>query len=170
MPPLATVLEHVHELVVGEHPVLEQVTDPAGPVGEQFAGVKLLDVLRQHQDRQPRYLPPGRQRRAQPLVGEGRREPDIDDRDIRALADQRSQQCGPIADRGHDVTSVRLEQPCDALPQEEQVFGDDNAHGTSITTMVGPPAGLLTARMPSNVATRRSTPSSPVPLAGSAPP
>jgi len=76
----------------------------------------------------------------------------------------------PIADGGHDVTSVRLEQPGDALPQEEEVFGNDNAHGTSITTMVGPPLGLLTARIPSNAASRRSVPASPVPLAGSAPP
>ena len=46
---------------------------------------------------------------------------------------------------------MRLEQPGEPLPQEEKIFGDDNAHGTSMTTMVGPPGGLLTARMPSNV-------------------
>ena len=34
-----------------------------------------------------------------------------------------------------------------------------------MTTMVGPPGGLLTARMPSNVASLRSTPARPVPWA-----
>jgi hypothetical protein len=62
------------------------------------------------------------------------------------------------------------EQPDQALPQQEEVFADDDAHGTSTTMMVDPPGGLLTARMPSNVASLRSTPASPVPRAGSAPP
>jgi hypothetical protein len=42
--------------------------------------------------------------------------------------------------------------------QEEQILGEDSAHGTSMTIMVGPPGGLLTARMPSNVSSRRSIP------------
>ena len=35
--------------------------------------------------------------------------------------------------------------------------------------MVGPPGGLLMARMPSNVPSRRSIPARPLPRAGSAP-
>ena len=46
------------------------------------------------------------------------------------------------------------------------VFGEDSAHGTSMMTMVGPPMGLLTARMPSNAASRRSIPARPVLRAG----
>jgi len=41
------------ERLVVEHPVLEQVADPAGLVGQQFAGVQLLHVLGQDQDGQP---------------------------------------------------------------------------------------------------------------------
>jgi hypothetical protein len=49
---------------------------------------------------------------------------------------------------------VRFEQPDQAVPQQEEVLGDDNAHGTSIATIVGPPARLPTTRIPSNVASR----------------
>ena len=63
-----------------------------------------------------------------------------------------------------------LEHPGQAVPQEEEVFGNDNAHGISMVTAVGPPGGLLMARMPSNGASRRSIPRSPLPRAGSAPP
>ena len=45
-------LHRVHELPDVADPVLEQVTDTAGAVGEQLAGVELLDVLRQDQDRE----------------------------------------------------------------------------------------------------------------------
>ena len=77
---------------------------------------------------------------------------------------------GARFDGGGDLEAVRLEQPDQAVSQQEEVFGDDDAHGTSMTTMVGPPTGLLTAMMPSKVASRRSTPASPVPRAASAPP
>ena len=38
------------------------------------------------------------------------------------------------------------------------VLGEDNAHGTSIVTTVGPPGGLDTVIVPSNAASRRSSP------------
>src|SRR5437763_1535019 len=50
------------------------------------------------------------------------------------------------------------------------VLGDDNAHGTSMVTTVGPPRGLDNAIVPSNAARRRSMPRRPVPVTGSAPP
>ena len=43
------------------------------------------------------------------------------------------------------------------------VFGEDKTHGTSRVTTVGPPAGLDTLMVPSNAASRRITPSMPVP-------
>ena len=47
--------------------VLEQVADAAAPVGEQLGGVGALDVLREHQDRQPLDPRGGpRARRARP--------------------------------------------------------------------------------------------------------
>ena len=50
------------------------------------------------------------------------------------------------------------------------VFGDDNAHGSSMVTTVGPPGGLDSAMVPSKAASRRSMPRRPVPAAASAPP
>src|SRR5262249_52329088 len=84
--------------------------------------------------------------------------------------DQRPQQRGRAVDRGRDLEAVGLEQPDQPVPQQEEVLGDNGAHGTSMMIMVGPPGGLLTASMPSKVPSRRSTPCSPVPWAGSAPP
>ncbi len=56
--------------------------------------------------------------------------------------------------------------PRQAVPQQEEVFGDDNAHGISMVTAVGPPGGLPTARTPSKGASRRSIPRMPVPRSG----
>ena len=80
--------------------------------------------------------------------------------------DQGGQQFRGGGHRRDDLEAVRGQQPDQALPQQEEVFADDNAHGTSMTTMVGPPGGLFTARMPSKVASLRSTPARPVPWRG----
>ena len=56
-----------------------------------------------------------------------------------------------------------LEQLDQAGPEEGVVLGEDKAHGTSRLTTVGPPAGLDTTMVPSNAASRRITPSMPVP-------
>ena len=53
------------------------------------------------------------------------------------------QQRRAVIDRLGDVEAVRLEQAGQAVPQQEEILGEDNAHGTSIVTMVGPPGGLL---------------------------
>ena len=45
------------------------------------------------------------------------------------------------------------------------VLGDDDAHGTTILTVVGPPAGLSTSIEPSNARSRWATPASPPPSA-----
>ncbi len=82
--------DRVGEPVVVEHPVLQQVADRPGLVGEELAGVKLLDVLREHEDRQARDLAARLDRRLEALVGEGGRQPHIDDRDVRPLLDKRA--------------------------------------------------------------------------------
>ena len=84
--------QRVGELLIGEHPVLEQVADPARLIGEQFTGVQPLDMRGEDQDGQPRHLAPGLERRPQALIGIGRREPDVDDGHVRPLAGQRPQQ------------------------------------------------------------------------------
>ena len=77
--------DRVDELVGVEHPVLEQVADAAAAVGEQLPGVELLDVLGEHQHRQAGHLAPGLERRLQALVGERRRQPHVDHRDVGAV-------------------------------------------------------------------------------------
>src|SRR5215469_218380 len=160
----------VDELGAVQHAVLEQVSDAAGAVGQQLAGVQLLDILGQHEHRQAGHRAACREGGPQALVGEGRRQPHVDDRDVGPLSGDRGQEVLPVADGGGDLHAVRLEQPGQAVPQQEEVFGDDNAHGISMFTTVGPPAGLDTASTPSNAASLRSMPASPVPRAGSAPP
>src|SRR5262249_25247211 len=82
----------------------------------------------------------------------------------------RGQQPGSRVHRRRDLEAVRLEHPDQAVPQKEEVFGDDNSHGSSMVATVGPPGGLLRASMPSKADSRRSMPRRPVPRPGSAPP
>jgi hypothetical protein len=63
----------VGELSAVKHPVLEQVTDRARAVGEELAGIQLLDVPGDDEDRQAGVLGPRGERRPQALVGERRR-------------------------------------------------------------------------------------------------
>ena len=62
-----------------------------------------------------------------------------------------------------DREAVALEELDQAGAEEGVVFGEDKTHGTSRVTMVGPPAGLDTLSVPSKAASRRMTPSMPVP-------
>src|ERR1700733_1047873 len=160
----------VGELGSVEYPVLEQVTDRARAVGEQLAGVELLDVLGDDKDGQARDLGAGRERRPEPLVGERRRQPHVDDGDVAAAPPDRGEEVLAVVGARRALEAVGLKEPDQPLAQEEQVFRYDNAHGTSSVTTVGPPTGLDTARTPSNAASLRSVPRRPVPRAGSAPP
>ena len=65
-----------------------------------------------------------------------------------------------------DLEVVGLEEAGEAVPQEEEVFGNNNSHGTSRSRTVGSPAGLERASEPSNGARRRSMPRKPVPRPG----
>ena len=87
-----------------------------------------------------------------------------------SVGEQRLEQVRTVVDGRDHVETVLPEQLRQAVPEEEEVFGDDNAHGISMRTVVGPPGGLCTAMVPSNAASRRLIPRRPVPAAGSAPP
>ena len=67
---------------------------------------------------------------------------------------------------------MRLEEPDQAVPEEGVVLGEDDAHGTSSVTRVGPPIGLDTLIVPSKAASRRVDPPHPGarPRVGAAPP
>jgi hypothetical protein len=49
---------------------------------------------------------------------------------------------------------VGLRHARQAIPQQEEIFGDDHARGISMVIAVGPPGGLLTASTPSKRAGR----------------
>ena len=155
----------VDELADVADPVLEQVADPALAVGQELAGVDPLDVLRQDEHREARPAPAYVDRGPQALVGAGRRQPDVEQRPTSAVdgsASALGQRLG-VLDGRDDLEVVRLEQPDQAVPEEGLVLGEDDAHGTSSVTRVGPPVGLDTLIVPSKAASRRATPLIPVP-------
>ena len=76
---------------------------------------------------------------AQPLVGERRRHPHVDDHDVGIELLDRRQQAPGVAERADDLVVVLGEDPGDALAQQHGVLGDHDAHGSS-TTSIGRPA------------------------------
>ena len=99
-------------------------------------------MLGEHQDRQAGDLGAGRDRRLQALVGEGRRQPHVDDGDVRPVLEQGRQQRRAVVDGLDDLEVERLQQPGQSVPEEGEVFGEDNTHGSSMVTTVGPPGGV----------------------------
>ena len=126
VPPPTTSSSAVEERVDVGHPVLEQVADAAGAVGEQLVGVGHLDVLREHQHRRPGHRLPRLDGGPQPLVGVRRRHPDVDDGDVRAVLAHRPDERGAVADRGDHLGAGLLEQPDQALAEEDRVLGQDS--------------------------------------------
>ena len=80
----------VDELPHVGDPVLEQVADGPCAAGQQLAGVELLDVLRQHQHREAGPAHAHGDRGAQPLVGERRRHPHVEDGAVQVRVGQRA--------------------------------------------------------------------------------
>ena len=74
-------------------------------------------MRRQDEDGQPGYVPPGLKRRPQAFVGLGRRQPDVDDRHVLPLIDQRTQQRRPVGDGPGYLEAVLLEQAGQALAE-----------------------------------------------------
>ena len=155
------VLEGLEERVDVGHPVLEQVAHAAGAVGEQLVGVGHLDVLGQHEHRRPGHLPAGLDGRPQPLVGVRRRHPDVDHGDVRAVLAHRPDERGTVGHRGHDLGAGLLEEPDQALAEQDRVLGQDYPHGRSAVSRVGPPRGLSTSNRPSTACSRSASPARP---------
>ena len=85
MPPDGDAAEGVEELVDVGDAVLQHVPEAAHVAREQLLGVALLDVLREHQDRQPLVQAAQVDRRPQALVGVGRGHPDVGDEHVGQL-------------------------------------------------------------------------------------
>jgi hypothetical protein len=103
-------VQRVQELLHPAHPVLEQVADPARAAAEEFGRVGRLDVLGEHEDRQPGDLPAGRERGAQALVAEARRHPDVQHGDVGAMRFQGREDLRPSARDGHHLVPGGGEQ------------------------------------------------------------
>ena len=162
-------VQRVEELGDVRDPVLEQVADPLRAPGDQLGGVPLLDPLGQDEHAGVRPAVPDHQGRAQALVGEGGRHPDVDDDRVRALRVDRAQELlGVALGRGHLVPGLG-EQPGQPLAQQHGVLRDHYPHGSSAAMIVGPPDGDSTESRPSTPDTRSARPDRPG-LCTSAPP
>ena len=156
-------VQRVEELGDVRNPVLEQVADAVRAPGDQLGGVPLLHPLGQDEHADVRPAVADHQGRAQPLVGEGGRHPDVDDDRVRAVRGDRAQELLPVAlGRGHLVPGLG-EQPGQPLPQQHGVLRDHYPHGSSAAMIVGPPDGDSTESRPSTPDTRSASPERPGP-------
>ena len=78
------------------------------------------------------------------------------------LADGGAEAVGVLDGFDHVVARV-LEEPAEAFPEQDLVFGDHYSHGSSAVTSVPRPGVLATARLPPSAATRSVMPASPDP-------
>ena len=81
------------------------------------------------------------ERRAQPLVAVRRRQPDVDDRDVGRELRTFSSRSSAVSQVPTTSKPCSVEQPCEALAQQDAVLGDHDAHGISARTRVPPPSG-----------------------------
>jgi hypothetical protein len=130
------------ELVDPGHPVLQQVADAFAAGRKQFGRVDLLDVLREHQHGQAGLHPARLDRRAEALVGEGRRKAYVDHRDIDLVRRDRPRELVRVGgDRG-DLEAGVVQQQAEPLGEDRVVLEDHHPHGRITSRVVGPPIGL----------------------------
>ena len=157
------------EVVDVADPVLEQVADALGRVGEQLHREAQLDVLREDEHTDRRVSRANLDRRAEPLVGVSRGQADVDDRDVGRVAAQLAQEIVGVPHCAKRRTRL-VEEPRDTLAQKNAVLGDRYAHGISALTRVPPPCGVQTRSRPPSASTRSASPRRPVARSLSAPP
>src|SRR5690606_42046794 len=132
--------------------------------------VAFLDVLGQHEDADLGPAGADRHGGAEAVVGVGGRHADVDDAEVGAVALDDLDEALGVADGGDDLVAGVVEEADEPGPQQHRVLGDHDPHGSSTSTVVGPPGGLLRWKWPESAATRLPSPASPVPDSGSAPP
>ncbi len=140
---------------MSRHPVLQQVADAAGPVGEQLGRVLPLDVLAQDEDRRARDQPTRLDRRTQPLVALGGRHPDVDDRHVGPVLDDRGDQRRAVADLGHDDAARIGDQAGEPFADEHGIVGDDDAQGGWVLRRLGVHASIMHQWSPRDPTDRR---------------
>ena len=147
-------------------PVLEQVADALGALGEQLHRVRRLDVLGEDEHADLRIRLADLLRGPEAFVRVRRWHADVDDDDVRRVAAHLQHQVIGGAGLPDDLEALVLEQPRDALAQKDGILGEDYPHGISTRMRVPWPRGLSTCRRPSRASTRSTRPRSPEPLVG----
>src|SRR5438034_3431927 len=109
-------------------------------------------------------------RSAEPFVGVGRRHADVYHRDVRVVAPDFQHQLVGVSGLAHDLETSFFENSGDAFPKEDGIVGDHYPHGISARMRVPAPGLLSTRSTPSRASTRSTSPRSPEPWVGSAPP
>ena len=135
-PPLGDPLDRGDEVGQVVDPVFQQVADSFCAVLQQLERVALLDVLGEHEHGRAGMLLADLLRRAQSLVGLGRRHLDVHDRDVGAVRPDLQQQILGRAALAHDLESLALEQTGDALAQKHGVVGEDDADRRSLVRLL----------------------------------
>jgi hypothetical protein len=120
-----------------EDAFLEQVANPFGLHLDEAHGVAGLHVLGQDQDADLGVLGADRLGGDQALVGVGWRHADVDQRHVRASQADLPEQTLGVFGLGDHLDAGIAQQPDDALPGEQDVVGDDYAHGSSARSRVG---------------------------------
>src|SRR5690242_13520147 len=108
--------------------------------------------------------------RAHALVGVRRRQPDVDDRHVGGQRAHTGHQVLGVVGRGNHLEPGVLENPSDALPDQDAVLCDRYLHGISALSRVPAPTAESTRRAPPSASTRSARLNSPVPPSTSAPP
>src|SRR4029453_17946783 len=168
--PPARRVECAQEVADLGHALLEQIADGTRLVREQLGRVPLLHVLREPERGRAGPAPADLDRRAQALVGERRRHPDVDDADVRPLAFDGLDQAERVLHRADDLMPLVAEQAAEPLAEQDAVLGDHDTHGISTIRTVGPPSGESRCSSPSSAPTRSRRPASPEPSSIDAPP
>ena len=95
---------------------------------QQLERVGLLDVLGEHEHRGVGVLGADPLRRAQALIGVGRRHAHVDHGDVGRVRADLAQQVVGVARLADDLDARLLQQPCDSLTQQHGVVGNHRAH------------------------------------------
>src|SRR2546430_1674482 len=100
----------------------------------------------------------------------GRRQANVDDRDVDGIAFHARQQIVGVAALSNYVHSGLAEETRNAFSEQHAVFGERYAHGISALNRVPPPRGVQMRNLPPSASTRSARPRRPEPRSVSAPP
>ena len=127
LPPSATRVCGVDELLHPADALLEQVPDALGAVGQQVRGVALLVVLREDEHARLRPLPAYLDGGPQAVVAVAGRHVDVGHEQVRAMGETLAQEIVRVARLSDHLEAGRREHSGDALAQEHIVLTDRHA-------------------------------------------